>query len=284
MKSYIDTSFLRNPDLAAELRIASGTDRFILGDTVVLETMKNEHWELTARKSFEIISRHLAKVFTATEPSKLMITELETARDTEDVVDAQLTGGFRQLLGEIASVNDGPAIESIRQKITSAQEKLAGQQQNHSQNLASLKAAFESVKELIDRKDYQRLSTDAIKRYFRLQYEKTIAEISAQQVALEEVGDAAIGDTLAAGRGFMIRLQIGYNLLEFRWFVNQGLDSFPEQRATNELMDLSHAVTATFCDRILTEETWLATMRQDILDALDVAPITAPPEPALASL
>jgi hypothetical protein len=275
MKQLIDTSYLRKPELEAELQATSSEDQFVLADTAVLETMKNEHWELTARQSFEIISRYPRNIFSATEPSKLIVEELESGKDTEDVVDEYLTKNFRQLLGEIASGVDGPALTYIRSTIAAAQATLAQQQLNHPQKLASLKAAFESVKNYVSREDYKGLSSDELKRDYRLRYAKTLAVFGTQNAAREEGKDSTIGDALSSGRGFIIRQQIGYTLLGFKWFVKRGLDSFPEKKATNEMMDLDHAVTSTYCDRILSKESWLAVMRQDILDALDLAPFSA---------
>lgn len=282
MNQLIDTNYLRKRSdedeapLETALKAASPGDRFVISDGVIIETMKNPNWESTARQSFEIISRYPNLVTVASGPSKFMKIEVETGQDTTDVIDEELTGGFRQLLGEIASGHDGPAIANVRGNIVAAQGKLTQQQQNHTQNLASLREAFNAVKQLVKREDYKSLPSDNSKRLFRMQFAKTMAQLAARNVAEEEGRGQAIGDALAVGKGFMIRLLIGYHLLGFKWFVNQGLDSFPEEKATNEMMDLDHAVTSTFCDGILSKESWLATMRQDILDALGVEPLTFP--------
>lgn len=276
MKQLIDTSYLRKPELEAELQNAGADDRFVLADTAVLETMKNEHWESTARQSFEIISRYPDLIYIATAPSYLMRAELESGRDTQEVVEEDLTGGFRDLLREIASGSDGPVMANVRGTIQQAQGQLAQQQQNHNRNAGFLRSAFESVRNYIDRREYLQIRSEEQQRNLRLRYAKTLAEFATKNVAREEGKDSAIGDALSTGRGFMIRQQIGYTLLGFKWFVNQGLDSFPEKKATNEMMDLDHATTSTFCDGILSKEPWLATMRQDDLDALDVEPLTFP--------
>ena len=289
MDQVIDTNYLRTPadptklkrpDLEQLLQSAAPEDRFILTDTAVLETLKNPQWESTARNSFAIISRFPTKIWTSTEPSKLMNAELDSCKDTAAVIDAHLTTGFRALLAEIASGNDGQAISTVRNQILQAQNDLAAQQQNHPRNLGSLKAACGAVKQSVDLKAYRKLGDDYQRRQFRLRYAKTLAQISAKEVAEEEGKGQDVGNALAAGRGAMLRLQIGFFLIGFKWAVNNGLDSLPDTKATNELMDLDHAIIATYCDGILTEESSVQEMRQDILDALDAEPLQLPTPPA----
>lgn len=273
MDYAIDTSYLRKPELEAALQASSASDRFVLADTAVVETMKNAQWELTARLSFEIISRYPLRVWTATEPPLLMQAELETGRDTTEVTDSRLTAAFRKLLVEISSGNDGPTLAHIRNEIVGAQTTMANEQQDHCQNIADLKAARDAVTTCINVQKYRRLPDEASKRGFRLSFAKALAQKSLREIAQEEGKSPEIGDALANGRGFILRHLIGHNLLGFKWAINNGLDCFPAHKATNELMDLRHAVIGTFCDGILTAEASVTEMRQDILDALDVEPL-----------
>ncbi|MEZ0388941.1 MAG: hypothetical protein ACAI34_17845 [Verrucomicrobium sp.] len=279
LRTPADPTVLKRPELGALLQSSAPGDRFILADTALIETMKNRQWESTSRNSFKIVSQYPEKIWIATEISKLMNAELNSGRDTDAVLDLGLTEGFRDLLREIASGNDGPAMNTVRNNILQAQKTLATQQQNHPQNLGSLKAAFDGVRKDVKVKEYRRL-TDIEQRQIRLRYAKTQAQISTRNVAKEEDKSQEVGDALATGRGAMIRLQIGYTLLGFKWAVNNGLDSFPDTKATNEIMDLDHAVIATYFDGILTEEASVEDMRQDILDALDVEPLQLPTPPA----
>ena len=275
MKTQIDTSFLRKSELETALKEAAAEDRFVVSDALVLETLKNEHWETTARNSFKILSCYPDKILAATEPSKLIIQELESGKDTFDVVNSGLTITFRQLLRELAAGVDGIMLKSIRDTIVAAQEKVEQQQLNHTENLASLKGVAEEVNDNINRKAYLKIASEEEKRIFRLRYAKTMSCFGTGNVALEEGKTQAIGDALANGRGLMLRQQIGFNLRGFRWFELGGIGSFPAEKATNELMDLDHVLMSTYCDRILSKEPWLAVMRQDILDALDLAPFSA---------
>jgi hypothetical protein len=280
LRTPADPTVLNRPELGALMQSSTDGDRFILTDTAILETMKNPQWESTARNSFKIISRFPTKIWIATDLSKLMNEELESGKDTTKVLDASLTTGFRELLAEIASGKDGPALDTVRNKILNAQKDLAANQQNHGQNLISLKAAYDAVKKPVNLQEYRKLGDDVQKRQFRLRYAKTIAQMSAKDVAEKEAKGQDIGNALAAGRGAILRLQIGFFLLGFKWAINNGLDSLPATKATNELMDLAHAVIATYFDGILTEESSVEEMRQDILDALDAEPLEFPTPPS----
>lgn len=272
MDLAIDTNFLRKSALAAALQCADPSDRFFISDTVVVETMKNDRWESTARASFRIISQFRGRIFSATEASLLMKNELNSGRDTTAVDDEGLTRNLRVLLDEIASENDGRAMNHIRKKILAAQTTMHAQQQNHPENLAMMKAIRDDVKDFVDLKAHRRLPADE-QRQYRLQFAKVRAQMSVRETALAEGKGQKIGDALAAGRGIILRDVIGLNLLGFKWAANNGLDSLAEKKATNELMDVRHAVIATYCGGILSEETSVIDMRQDILNSLDVEPL-----------
>jgi hypothetical protein len=279
MDFAIDTNFLRKQALAQALSCAGSSDRFIIPDTTVLETMKNDRWESTARDSFKIIAGYRERIFSATEASKLMNEELESGVDTTSVIDAGLTKSFRALLGEIASEKDGPAMKHLRGVMLSTQADMAAQQQNHPENLNSLKGARDAAKMLVKLKAYRRLLNEDQKREFRLRLAKTLAQRSIKLTAAAEGKNPAIGDFLAAGRGIILRDAIGYNLLGFHWAVLGSLNGLPDDQATNELMDVRQAVIGTYCDALLTEDKGvIKSMRQDILDALDVDPLPFPDE------
>lgn len=283
MDFALDTNFLRKPNLAHALSCAGSSDRFIIPDTTVLETMKNDRWESTARASFKIIAGYRGRIFSATEGSKLMKEELESGVDVATVIDAGLTQGFRALLEEIATDKDGEAMNHVRSVIPAAQADLDAQQQNHPENLKSLKEARDGAKMLVKFKEYRRLLDDDQKRAFRLRLAKALAQRSIIQTVKSEGKEPAIGVALAAGRGIILRDAIGFNLLGFKWAVQNGLDNLKETKATNELMDVRQAVIGTYCNGILTEEESVVQMRQDILDALDVDPLQFPDEEASTS-
>ncbi len=278
MNFAIDTNFLRKPALAQALGCAGSSDRFIIPDTTVLETMKNDRWESTARASFKIIAGYRGRMFSATEGSKLLREELESGKDAATVIDPGMTKGLRALLEEIATGKDGDAMNHVRNAMPSAQAGMAAQQQNHPENLKSLKEAKDAAKMLVKLKNYRSLLNEDQKREFRLRLAKTLAQKSIIQTAKLEGKDPAIGNALAAGRGIILRDSIGFNLLGFKWAVNNGLDSLPDTKATNELMDVRQAVIGTYCDGILSEEESVVQMRQDILDALGVESLQFPDE------
>jgi hypothetical protein len=278
MDYVIDTNYLRKQELADALQ-ASSSDRYILTDTAVLETMKNERWESTAKASFKIIAQHPQKIWVAKAPGELLLNELSTGQETTDIFDAYQCDQFRLLLGEIASGRDGPHMEYLRAHIGEAQEKIAEQQQNHAENIKGLKYAYEDIKGTIDIAAYRRISDPSAKTQARLQHIKTHAQASLQRLVKLEGQTSDLGRVLAGGRGIILRYQIGYFCLGFKWAVNNGLDSFPAEKATNEVMDLSHALIATYFDDILTGETSVSQLRRDILQALDLNMSSAPLSP-----
>lgn len=268
MDHVIDTNYLRKPELETRLQPSAAGDRFILTDTAVLETLKNAQWEFTARKSFEIIARYPNKIWIAKAPADLRREELSTGVDTRDVIDAALSAGFRELLAELASGSDGPNLVSLRAKIVSAQSDLAKQQQNHAANFNGLKSFVDDIRNKLDVKGYRKTVDLVQKDKVRLFLIKTLAQVCLKKVIELEGGSATVGDALANGRGISIRYQIGLYCLGFKWAMKGTISPDPA-KATNEMMDLSHALIATYFDDILSEEASVREMRKDILDVLD---------------
>lgn len=281
MDHVVDTSRLRKSELTNALQSATPGDRFILADTAILETMKNAQWESTARSSFRIIAQYPTRIWVAEAPGDLLRAELATGHETQDIIDAPMSGGFRALLQEIASGVDGPAIAHVRTQVPAAQTDLAQQQQNHAANLQGLRIAFEGIGSSIDIAGYRRIADPQQKEMLRLHRIKTLAQASLRKFVELEGKPADLGNALANGRGILLRFQIGYYCLGFKWAVNNGLDSFPAEKATNEIMDLDHALIATYCEDILTEENSVRELRHDILQVLNsniqFAPAAAAP-------
>ena len=269
MDRVVDTNFLRKAELETALQSAANTDRFVLADTAVLETMKNAQWESTARRSFQIISHHPQKIWLAKAPGDLLAEEITTGQETRDIIDSSRSGGFRSMLQEIASGIDGTAMAFARANVTAAQSDLTQQQQNHPANLQGLRVAFGDIRNSFDIAAYRRIPDATQKEMIRLHRIKTLAQASVRKLAELEGKSTEIGIALANGRGILVRFQIGYYCLGFKWAVNNGLDSFPAERATNEVMDLDHALIATYFDEILSEETSVRELRHDILQVLD---------------
>ena len=267
MDFVIDTNYLRKQALADALQ-ASSSDRYILTDTAVLETMKNDRWESTTRASFKIIAQHPQKIWVARAPGELLRDELSSGQETSEIFDDYQCEQFRLLLGEIASGHDGPHMDYLRAHIGEAQEKIAEEQQNHVENIKGLKHAYEDIKDTIDISAYRRISDPVKKSQVHLKHIKTHAQNSLQRVVALEGKSSDLGQVLACGRGIMLRYQIGYFCLGFKWALG-GTISPDATKATNEIMDLAHAVIATFFDGILTEEDSVRELRDDISAILE---------------
>jgi hypothetical protein len=241
--------------------------------------MKNSEWESTAKSSFDIIARYPQNIWVATAPGDLMRTEVATGQETHDIISPELTVGFRSLVAEIASGIDGPGMTFARANVATAQNNLAQQQQNHAENLKGLKAAYEDVKNSLKITPYKNIPDPDQKEMVRLHRIKTLAQASVRKLAELEGKSADIGNALANGRGILLRYQIGFYCLGFKWAVNGTLSPDPA-KATNELMDLDHALIATYFDDILTREASVREMRQDILQILNTTIRFAPANPA----
>jgi hypothetical protein len=280
MDHVIDTNYLRAPDLAQALQSSAPSDRFILADTAVLETMKNAQWETTARASFRILSQFPQQIWLAKAPGNLIRSELDTGRERTEIIDAPASAGFRSLMAEIMSGVDGPSMAFARANVTAAQADLAQAQQNHAANLQGLQLAVADIRRSIDIAAFRQIPEPRQKELVRLHRIKTLTQIALKQLVQLEGKSANLGQSLAYGRGILLRYQIGLYCLGFKWALNGTLSPDPA-KATNELMDLDHALIATYCDDILTKENSVRALRHDILQVLNsniqFAPAAAAP-------
>ncbi len=280
LRTPADPSVLQRPDLGTLLQSSAPSDRFILTDTAILETMKNERWETTARASFRIISQFPQKIWLAKAPGNLIRSELDTGQETSEIIDLPASGGFRSLMAELMSGIDGPCMTFARANVTAAQADLSLGQQNHAANLQGLQFAVADIRSSIDIAAFRQIPDPGQKDLVRLHRVKSLAQIALKKIIQLEGKPANLGQTLAYGRGILLRYQIGLYFLGFKWAVESTLSSNPAN-ATNELMDLEHALIATYCDDILTEEASVREMRQDILQAINsniqFAPAAAAP-------
>ena len=280
LRTPADPTVLQRPELGALLQSSAPSDRFILTDTAILETMKNEQWETTARASFRIISQFPQKIWLAKAPGNLIRNELDTGRETTEIIDAPASESFRLLMAEIMSGVDGPSMTFARANVAAAQTDLAQAQQNHAANLQGLQLAVADIRSSIDIAGFRRISEPGQKDLVRLHRVKLLAQVALKKLIQLEGRPANLGQSLAYGHGILLRYQIGLYFLGFKRALT-GTLSPDATRATNELMDLDHALVATYFDEILTEEASVREMSDDILQALNsniqFAPAAAAP-------
>jgi len=106
LRTPADPKVLRRPELGALLQSSPPTDRFIVTDTAMLETMKNAQWETTARASFRIVSQFPQKIWLAKAPGNLIRSELDTGRETTEIIDVPAGAGFHSLMTEENNVRE----------------------------------------------------------------------------------------------------------------------------------------------------------------------------------
>ena len=271
VKSFaVDTSSLRTTFLP-QLESSASDDRFVLTDTTVLETMKTAYWRTVAQNSFGALRPYLEKIFVAKAPAELIQSEVKNGNPTaslSDVIDAELTTGFRNLLMEIGSGVEGQNLAFLKSQIDSAQADLANHQLNGPLNQQGLRMATEDIKKAFKLREYRR-NPDACQKELIRRF--GIKELSkkATEIALTQEGMAVeTAKKVSSSDCFCLRQSIGLYCLGWKWAMCGSLPQ-KQEKITNELMDLDQSLIGGYCDGILTgDNVTVSPLREDILRIL----------------
>lgn len=269
MKTFIiDQNYFRKPDLRLHLEAASQDDKYIVTDEAVIEMMKSQQWESTTRRSLQILANHPKHAQVGCSTSELIRTELELRGPVASIVLNEAEEWFHSLLNEIAQGGASEELCGIKDRLPSAIAKVLPYQLNHRQNKKSLLALKDDALRLFDMRSLKKLP-------LKIAVDETISKIkrmAANSIApiLAEHGFRKAQALDFINRSPLIfRLNVGMLLMGMKWAYHGGLESLPERKCTNELMDLRYAVLATYCQDVLTKENSVLEMRRDVVASLN---------------
>lgn len=86
----------------------------------------------------------------------------------------------------------------------------------------------------------------------------TLARNEARKQLVEYGATEQEAEEFVAGDSFVLRKTISIILLALSWVKRGGIDSLPEEKATNEFMDIDYALFGSYCDEVLTRDAGVA--------------------------
>lgn len=255
----LDQNALRNSELftsATERARQTRAELFIL-NVAVLEMMKHPtEWEDTARRSLSGLAACRDVVSVGRGCSNLMKEERDTgAPAIGSLVDRELSFSFRDLLWELQSAAGGPHLHYLRSQLLEIQTRIIQAQYLQHDGNKHLLLGFRDVRKgfLPNGADRRRAGASVQDRLWLLAHPTLTRQL--ERLLLSEGRSVRHAQRVAFDQSVSSHWMFALFSIAFRWFVDQGLDTLPPVKATNEVIDVDSIAIASLCSELISRET-----------------------------
>jgi hypothetical protein len=251
----LDQNYLRSDELK-DVIASQPSAKFVLPDVALLEMCKGENWRETMRGSLATVAKVPGRVMQSVSIGEALNYELHNLKSKEGrLLPKKLTNFVRLIMRDVAANNDtGPGVSLVAAEITRVQEEIRNEELDHGRNQASLKTRTKIIESALKPTHLKQLKNGHVTEEVRLALIHSVAH-DLIQTFLEEKG--YIKNRV---RAFLKQkpLILRYYLLSvrhaFEWATKGGIDSFPAEKVTNDILDQDYVVIASFFDGILSKE------------------------------
>ena len=177
---------------------------------------------------------------------------------------------FVKILHEIKAGIYGHARARTDANIPLAIQSVAENQLNHKRNKTVLMNMYKAISDDLGAYCCQGLRKGLINK--ELQYEYIIKNvIKSMKTDLSENGFTNKEmDTFIKKDSFVFRHKVLFGWRGMDWIKKRGLESLPENKATNDLMDLDYIVIATYDKGVLSKEKWVKSAYEEMQDIINL--------------
>ncbi|WP_148712777.1 hypothetical protein [Corallococcus sp. AB030] len=235
----------------------------LLPDVALMEMMKNEQWESTARRSLALLAKTPSRIAIAWGTGELLRNELAAGHPQIDLVDNEVTEQFRAVLEQLRTKPQS-ALDELRPHIPGAQSMAQRQHLNHQHNKNRILRMVDAWKGI--------LKPEAIKALRRENSDDLFQALLASENLTNLFEDWLKGADfppdaarrLAAERSITSHVCLCYAALGLRWLKRQGIEGVQSEKVTNDLVDMDYVLIASFCIKLFTKEGNVNRMLEDI--------------------
>lgn len=255
----LDQNALRKPaflEPAVEQARRTHAQLLIL-DIAVLEMTKHPSmWEQTTRHSLASILKFRELVVIGRGVPDLMRDERATGiAALGAIADLERTPPFRDLVVELQNPAGGPHLNYMRSRMADTQTRITEPQYlRHAENKKTL-LGFRDIWTYIlpNRADRKRVRDNRDDQVRLLAHPTLTRQIEHLLVA--DGRSPRQAQRVAFDRSISSHWTLGLLASSLRWFLDQGLDSLPALKATNEVLDADYVTVGSVCAELLTLET-----------------------------
>lgn len=242
----LDQNVLRKPDLA-RLIARDPASKFVLPDLSFLEMTKSADWEDTLRNSLgqlAVIPRRVVVAHSVNDALGREVSSLVPVN--RHMLSLEATEFVRDILAWARTGESNSAIQRIRDDPDDHRQALARDHLSHDENKRSLQTLIEATRRFIPEGLQRQMRGQSLSAEDRLDIVHNIARGLVPEVL------ATRGVSLNKSRAFLSRKPLLYRYLVVRvwycadWISKGGLEPYPEEKVTNEVMDHQYVLTASF--------------------------------------
>jgi len=235
-------------------KVAAPDTQFLIPDAAMMEMFKSEHWKRTARESLLPLSEARERVSVTIGNGECLKAELGSGRPLAfaDLISADATNWFRQVLAEISGGAHGPAFEQIDARIADANAYARASHLDHQANLRDLQALIPTLRSAYTPDFQKRMRAKQVgdDEYV------TIVSFAATKVVNDKSMSLSAGsiEALMNARSYAARWVWLRVDTVTEWLAMGGTDSVKAERVTNSEIDRHYVVVGSYCDELLTKD------------------------------
>ena len=248
----VDQNQLRSDDLDHRLYYASPEDVFILTDAALVEMMKSDQFESTSFGSLKNLRERSPFIFLGFAVSELMRQELRDKRPTKEIISEELTSEFRLYLVEMTAWGDfGPRHAKTMDLVKTHQAELKLGQLNVAQKRPYLLEAIKEWKQRLSESELKDLRDHKWTDAKWLEKSGLTAAWGVIGMLVKEGWTEDEAKAFCKQVPIIFRFELAFNNLALRWLEWHGIETAPDEKILNDLIDLEYVVLATYCDKFL---------------------------------
>ena len=265
-KIYVlDQNYLRSDELRA-LIVDEPDAKFVLPDIALLEMCKGDKWKETMQRSLETLARAPGRVMQSMSVGEALRGELANVKSIEGrLLPKDLTQFVRSIMRDVAS-NDhsGPGVTLISKSIQKAQEEIRNQELDHGRNQLSLRTRTDIIKSALGNEHLRKLKNGTVPDDVRLDVIKSVSNDLVRTFLSSEGHSPNRIKSFLKTKPLMLRFYLLSVRHTFEWAKSGGLESYPAEKVTNDIIDQDYVAIASFFDGIKTRENRVNEADQDM--------------------
>lgn len=246
---------MRRPILS-ELLLRDPKVRFVIPDTALVEMTKNEHWETTLRKSFELLWPVANRCFMSISIQEALQKELQTRRSIDgDLLPSQFRKMIRDIINGSQSERSNSTISLIKRQIVVVQHEIMANDLNEELLRAELTSSVNSLRKGMSREDLKACRHPDTGRARRLLIAKFIGDGFYEQYMKDKGVPSSVIRRLKRQKCMTLRWAYLRAHHALNWLSDDGLAHARNKTLVNDILDQDYVLTASFFTGIVSLET-----------------------------
>lgn len=265
-KIYVlDQNYLRSEELKALIEGEPRT-KFVLPDIALLEMCKGGEWKSTMERSLETLAQAPSRVNLSMSVGEALNFELTKVESIEGrLLPKDLTQFLRSIMRDVAvQSQSGPGVTLMSKSIQEVQEEIGSNELDHKGNQRCLMTRTHILKSVLGNECLREFRNRTLSDDARLAMINSISnDLSHAFLKEKNLSPNRIKNFLKK-KPLVLRFYLLSIRHAFEWARIGGLENYPAEKVTNDLIDQEYVAIASFFDGIKTKEKRVNEADQDL--------------------